>query len=399
MKNLMLALCILCFLPIQAQDIPGFKAADVIALNAPDSCQASVAALGRYFSKAFKDQTFRLRAIYTWTAMNINYDLANMGKANAATPFNVMVDQTMQTRTAICQGYASVFKAICDACGIKAWIVNGYTRQNGHINEMSHAWVVVPVDTSWYGFDPTWGGGYVTNGKYVRHFTEKFFMVKPHELIKDHMPFDPMWQCLSYPISNSEFSSGKTDSSNRISFFAYADSINAYQAKGPGEQCQDALRRLQTAGVINNMLMEWAKYLRDCIANGTLNEEVNEKNKYVRQFNDAVASYNNCIYAFNQYADYWNRQFTPSKPEPVIVSMLQTCYDYLDSCKQMLARVVAGDPGMKQSTDQLKLAVDEARDNLDKQKVFLKIYFNTDPTSRPQLFRNYNGAGFPTRNK
>jgi len=139
------------------------------------------------------------------------------------------------------------------------------------------------------------------------------------------------------------------------------------------------------------------KFLRDCISNEKLNAVAAVKNKYVKQFNDAVASYNNCIYAFNQYVDYWNRQFTPAKPDPVIVDMLNLCYSYLDSCKTSLAVVVAGDPDMKQSTDQLQLAIDVAKENMDKQKVFLKIYFNTDPTSRPMLFKNYNGAGFPTK--
>lgn len=399
MKKLISVICILCFASSQAQTGNELKAADVIALNAPDSCQLSVSSLGRYFSKTFKDPALRLRAIYTWTAMSIKYDVANMGKVNAATPFNELVDRTMQTKTAICQGYASVFRALCDACGIKAFVVNGYTRQNGHINTISHAWIVATLDTTYYGFDPTWGGGYINKGNYIRQFNEQFFMIKPEDLIKDHMPFDPMWECLNYPVDNLDFTSGKTTPAAGTAFFSYADSIRVYTALSQGEQCKASLRRLEAAAVINSMLTDWSSYLKQCVENNSRNELVGEKNKYVRQFNDAVENYNNCIYAFNQYADYWNMQFTPSKPEPEIARMLQTCYAYLDSCKQSLSQVVAGDPGMKQSADQLKLAVDVAQDNLDKQKVFLKIYFNTDPVSRPQLFQNYNGAGFPTRKK
>jgi hypothetical protein len=51
---------------------------------------------------------------------------------------------------------------------------------------------------------------------------------------------------------------------------------------------------------------------------------------------------------------------------------------------------------MKQSTDQLKIAVDVAKENLDKQKTFLKIYFNTDPQSRPMLFKKYGKSGLPS---
>jgi len=397
MKNLIITLFIFCIVPLHAQVGNEIKAADIIALNAPDSCQASVGALGRYFSSAFKSPVFRLRAIFTWTAMNISYDIVNMGNVNATTPFNDLVDKTMQTRKGICQGYASVFKALCDVCAINAYVIQGYTRQNGHINKISHAWIIAVIDSLYYGFDPTWGAGYMNKGNFSRYYNDQFFMIKPETLIQDHMPFDPMWECLGSPINNLDFNSGKSGPGAGTAFFNYVDSIRVYNTLGQKDQCAASLRRLESSGVINSLLMEWANYLRECISNEKLNAVAAVKNKYVKQFNDAVTSYNNCIYAFNQYADYWNRQFIPSKPEPVIVDMLNLCYSYLDSCKSSLAQVVAGDPDMKQSTDQLQLAVDVAQDNLNKQKVFLKIYFNTDPQSRPMLFRNYNGAGFPTK--
>jgi len=397
MRNLIAAVFVVSCLTLHSQSLNEFRAADVIAMNAPDSCQASAASLGRYFSAAFKKPALRVRAIYTWTAMKISYDILNTGNVNAATPFNELVDNTMQSRKGICQGYASVFKALCDACGIPAWVVNGYTRQNGHINDISHAWVIAVTDSSYFGFDPTWGGGYMNKGKYAKQFSEQFFMVKPGVLIKDHMPFDPLWECLKHPISNTDFINARTTPSAPTGYFAFPDSIKAYQALDQKGQCSDALRRLQKAGVENKLLREWEDFLEKCIEFGTRNEIAAVKNKYVKQFNHAVASYNNCIYAFNQYADYWNRQFTPAKSQTDIVNMLDLCYTYLDSCKVSLSEVIPGDPDMKQSADQLKLAMDQAKESLDQQKVFLKIYFNTDPMSRPQLFKHYNGAGFPTK--
>lgn len=395
MKNLIVAFLLLCGIPIYAQVAGEFKAADIIALNAPDTCQSSLTSLGRYFSSSFKTQSLRARAIFTWTAMNITYDVANMGKVNAATPFDELVSNTLQTHKAICQGYVSVFKALCDVCGIEAFIVQGYTRQNDHINALSHAWIIALIDSSWYGFDPTWGSGYMNKGKYKRFFNDQFFMIRPEILIRDHMPFDPLWECLPSTVSNQEFTNGEVPSSGRQGAFTYADSISAYSSLSARDQCSAALRRLEAAGITNNLLADWSTYLRECVANENHNADATEKNKYVRLFNDAVASYNNCIYAFNQYADYWNRQFKPNRPEVEIVDMLNLCYSYLDACKKSLDNVIEGDPGMKQSTDQLKIAVDVAKENLDKQKTFLKIYFNTDPQSRPLLFKNYGKSGLP----
>ena len=395
MKNLIITFLLFCNIPLHAQVVNKFKAADVIALNAPDTCQSSLTSLGRYFSSAFKNQSLRARAIYTWTALNISYDVANMGKVTAATPYDDLVARTMQTHTAVCQGYVSIFKALCDVCGIDAFIVQGYTCQNGHVNELSHSWIIAVIDSSWCGFDPTWGAGYMNNGSYKRFFNDQFFMIRPEDLIRDHMPFDPMWECLTSPVNNPEFIGEKASSRGSPDIFVFADSIRAYNKLNPRDQCSAALRRMETAGIVNNLLVEWSGYLRDCVANEKHNADATLKNSYVRQFNDAVASYNNCIYAFNQYVDYWNRQFIPSKPEPEIVDMLNLGYSYLDSCKKSLAAVVAGDPDMKQSTDQLKVAIDVAQENLDKQKVFLKIYFNTDPQSRPMLFKKYGKSGLP----
>jgi len=395
MKILMAVLLILCVVHLNAQDNNELKAADIIAMNAPDSSQVSISSLGRYFSSAFKNQKFRIRAIYTWTTMNITYDVVNMNRVNSTTPFSELVDQTMKTHKAVCQGFASVFKALCDACGITAYIVNGYTRQNGQVNKLSHAWIIATMDSSFYGFDPTWGAGYMNNGKYIRYLNDKFFMIKPEVLIRDHMPFDPLWECLNYPIDNLDFSSGKTIPATGTTYVSYADSIRVYQALLPKEQCAAALRRLESAGLVNNLLKDWSIYLHDCVTNEKLNAVAAEKNIYIKQFNDAVTNYNNCISAYNQYADYWNRMFTPLKSETEIIGMLDLCYTYLNSCKRSLQQVIEGDPEMKQSTDQLQLAVNIAQENMDKQKVFLKVYFNTDPPSRSMLFRNYSGAGLP----
>ena len=34
---------------------------------------------------------------------------------------------------------------------------------------------------------------------------DDYFMMKPEKAIKSHMPFDPLWQFLNYPITSTEF--------------------------------------------------------------------------------------------------------------------------------------------------------------------------------------------------
>lgn len=380
---------------IYSQSAGEWKAADIIALNVPDSCQVSAVSLGKYFSGAFKSKAMRARAAYTWTSANISYDLKNLNKTNAASPYDELVTKTLSTRKAICQGYASVFKAICEACGINAYIVNGFTRQNGHINDISHAWVVAVIDSGWYGFDPTWGSGYLNRGRFVRQLNPQFFMLKPGELIRDHMPFDPMWQCLQHPLSTRDFLDGRTTAAENGRGFAFRDSISAYMAMPLSSQCQSAFRRMEECGIVNSLQMEWSNYLRECIRNEKLNQSNSEKNRYVRQFNSAVSNFNQCITAFNRYVDYFNGSFYPNRPEVEVIAMLDVCYAFLDSCSYQLTAVIATDEDIKQGIEQLRKASEEARKNVDQQMLFVKIYYNTDPVSRPGLFKNYSKLGFP----
>jgi hypothetical protein len=397
MRIPVLALFILSALTLGAQVSPDLRAADIIARNAPDSVQATPDGLGKYFAAMFSGQKYRVRAIFCWTASSISYDASKFSDPFHFQGTEELAARTMQTRSAVCQGYTAVFKALCDRCNIRAYIVNGYTRQNGHITNISHSWVIALIDSAFYGFDPTWGGGYMVRNRFVRHFNEEFFMIRPGDLIRDHMPFDPMWECLPYPVSNLEFTGGLTEPEVKQARFYYADSIPVYIALPVAEQYKSSLRRLENAGITNKLLREWEKYLQECIANESVNKQNVVRNKYVRQFNDAVADYNHSISLFNGYIDYWNRGFLPSRPELEIVAMLDSCYYYIDASKSSLSQVVPDNDEIRQSIDQLRQAIDIASGNLDRQKTFLKVYFNTEPAYRSQLFRTYNGAGFPNR--
>jgi transglutaminase/protease-like cytokinesis protein 3 len=55
------------------------------------------------------------------------------------------------------------------------------------------------------GFDPTWGSGFVNNGKFVNAFDDRYFKANPSEIIASHMPFDYMWQFLLIPFQIKSF--------------------------------------------------------------------------------------------------------------------------------------------------------------------------------------------------
>jgi transglutaminase/protease-like cytokinesis protein 3 len=77
--------------------------------------------------------------------------------------------------------------------GIDTETISGYTKQNGAVDPMSHAWCASKIDNQWYIFDPTWGSGFVNNGKFVNALTI-VILSESSEIIASHMPFDYMWQ-------------------------------------------------------------------------------------------------------------------------------------------------------------------------------------------------------------
>src|SRR5262249_15396535 len=151
------------------------------------------------------------------------------------------------------ENYAALFNDICSKSGVKSFMVEGYTKQNGFTDYIPHAWCAALVDSSWFLFDPTWGSGYVRNGKFVPKIDNSYFKVRPAVLIKSHMPFDYLWQFLNYPVTSQEFYEGKIQQNKSKEFFSYPDSISVYEKQSSVERLEASAARIEKNGVKNSM--------------------------------------------------------------------------------------------------------------------------------------------------
>ena len=109
---------------------------------------------------------------------------------------------------------AALFTKIAGGCGIKSFVVEGYTKQNGFADFIPHAWAAANIDAVWYMFDPTWGSGYINGGKFYKKINNEYFKTPPAVLLKSHIPFDYLFQLVNYPITNQEFYEGKIIQNN-----------------------------------------------------------------------------------------------------------------------------------------------------------------------------------------
>jgi hypothetical protein len=140
-----------------------------------------------------KFQREKTRAIFAWIAGNIEYDVINMFALNFSEDTTAKIARALQTRKGICENYATLFTAVCNAAGIESVVVEGYTKQRGFTDYIPHAWSAARLDGAWYLFDPTWGSGYIEKGQFTRKMNDGYFKATPESFIATHMPFDYLW--------------------------------------------------------------------------------------------------------------------------------------------------------------------------------------------------------------
>ncbi|MBD0333534.1 MAG: hypothetical protein ICV66_12860, partial [Chitinophagaceae bacterium] len=118
--------------------------------------------------------------------------------------------KVLSEREALCDGYARLFKTLCEYSGIHSEIVRGYVRssigkmgENFHTN---HSWNAVLIDSTWHLLDATWAAGYINYAnEFVRKYDGYYFLTSPQQFIGDHFPENLQWALLDNPPLLSEF--------------------------------------------------------------------------------------------------------------------------------------------------------------------------------------------------
>ncbi|MFI0491264.1 transglutaminase domain-containing protein, partial [Flavobacterium sp.] len=181
------------------------KKIDEIPINSTTSTDE----IARYINANFRTENDKIRAVFYWTASNISYDVQNMYAINFNETSEKKIKKSLETRKGVCINYAEIFNEISNKVGVKSVVIEGYTKQNGSVANMAHAWCAAKIENKWYIFDPTWGSGGLYNGKFLKKINNYYFKAEPSKIIASHIPFDFLWQFLYYPITNQEFYDGK----------------------------------------------------------------------------------------------------------------------------------------------------------------------------------------------
>lgn len=168
----------------------------------------------------------KVRAIFTWTTKNIAYNTGiftySRKNRNTSFPFDptdtisvwksaheMTALRVLHRRVAVCDGYAKLFKTLCDYAGIPCEVISGYAKCHVEKNEKfrtNHTWNAVMIDGKWYLLDVTWASGYVNYAnQFVQQTDESYFLPDPERFIRDHYPDDLRWTLLERPPVLREF--------------------------------------------------------------------------------------------------------------------------------------------------------------------------------------------------
>ncbi|KAA9039484.1 transglutaminase domain-containing protein [Ginsengibacter hankyongi] len=366
MKTLAVVLCIICVaLRTHAQYENDYAEADRIALNIPASQTNSTADIAAYINKNFDTDNKKVRAIYTWVISHIRYSNDSIHRVILNEDRDQLVTFALRRRKGVCENFAAIFDDICKKCGLRSFAVEGYTKQNSSVDRTSHAWNIVYIDKKWSAYDPTWDAG--QSSTFYQPVRTNYFMIAPPVFIQTHMPFDPMFQLLDYPLTYKEFNNGSIRAKNVAKYFNYNDSINKYEKDEPLERYIGATERIQNNGAANNMISTKLSQLR-------LEIELIYQVKDSVLYNDAIADYNFATNEFNNFIAYRNNQFKPEKTDAQIQLLFDEVRKSIAAARKKLKEVNQSKAKLTLDTGDVEYAINKLDNHMKEQEVFFKNY-------------------------
>lgn len=178
--------------------------ADSIAINFPRGRYDDAGALAKLLCTDVHTEHEKYRVIFRWISENIEYRYGRSGTD---------ANEILKKKKAICEGYASLLEAMCNAVNIRCETVVGYAKSNPNtdipskMKETNHAWNAVFLAGEWHLTDPTWAAGTVDpkRRKFEQGFQPEWYLADPEFFIHTHYPENGRWLLNNTPLKKKEF--------------------------------------------------------------------------------------------------------------------------------------------------------------------------------------------------
>ncbi len=361
----------LTFFPASAQN--SFPQNDNVYISIPASATNSSEDIAGYMNKHFDSDSKKVAAIYKWVTTNIKYDADSIHYVILDEDAEERVDFALRRKKGVCENFAAIFNDLCSKCGIPSFYVEGFTKQLGSIDRSPHVWCAAFVDGSWNFYDPTWDAGYITSGNFINNIQTKYFNISPIDFIQTHLPFDPLFQFLNYPVSYKEFVKGDYDQKDPKRFLNYKDSINSFKRMDRLSQYLSAISRIKSEGWPSSKIDIKLKRLQQEV-------EVINQDKDVSLYDSAVGDYNSAVALLNSFLLYRNNQFQPLKSASEVETNFKNVLKLITSSNAKLKAVNQSKAMLVMDTGDLQKKLEDLNSKLKDQETFFKNNFSDGKT-------------------
>lgn len=333
-----------------AQSGKDFAYVDSIARLIPEPLTYSTQEIADWIDERLDSDEEKVRAYFTWLASNISYDLNDTRETLAEDELGEFISGTLIWRKGKCQAYAEVFHDLCIKSGIPSYVIPGIVIPHPDKPVATHAWIAAFYDNEWRLIDPTYGAGYVIDGKFYSEFDDKFFDVDPNENIKTHFPYDPIWQMLEQPFTlkhyfrnpDAEFPTGDK--------FHFSDSIDVYQTQDNLSRLISERRRVIQYGANHPLFVTYLE---------RLNENIDYERNLITYniLNVCIEAYNEAVNIYNEACHSSNLSRIPIKEREACLETLEELSSSLDFTRNTLSEIETQDEDMWEKIVELKQSI------------------------------------------
>lgn len=331
----------------------------------PDSVTYAASSFASYLQLRYPSEQEQLRTAYNWIISNIQYDKDSSYYFNWGVDYETKINATLRRRKGVCENFASLFTDISNRLNIPSYVVHGYASGSGDNRDVAHSWSAVQLNNEWYLCDPTWDAG-LQNGN-------QYFLADPLLFAQTHVPFDPIWQLLDYPVG---YNSG--EKKKNLSPLNFRDSIRTFLAADSLQQFLSIERRMKKAGGNKEMFRLWQSYNR-------MNIAIIAGENDMLYYNGAVEDVNKATDIFNEFIQFRNNGFLPSRSDAAIAAMLDPVSALLKDASAKIENIGLLVENFQYDTEGLKKRMERLAQRRQEQLLFLKKYLAANGTERQQM--------------
>jgi hypothetical protein len=194
-----------------------------------------------------------------------------------------------------------------------------------------------------------------------------YFKIKPVNFIQTHLPFDPLFQFLNYPVTYKEFVNGNFYQQDPKRFFNYKDSVDSYEKMDWLTRYLSTISRIKTTGWPASKIDTKLKRVK-------LEIELINQDSDVDLYNSAVADYNRAIQFLNSFLTYRNNQFQPVKSNEEVESIFRNVQKLFASATVKLTKVNDSKATLVLNTGGIQKKLEDLLSDLKEQQEFFKNY-------------------------